>query len=124
MDAAAWGFVGVVVGGLLTGIVSIAAEWLRGKHESNLDSAKRTDDRRLAREAFQRENLLAIQERLAEWMRAETKLNIHDRATVEASGTITLAPRGLSDEIFETQRHLVYLVERGRLTHSEPRSRV
>ena len=40
MDAAIWGFVGVVVGGVITGAVSIAAEWLRGRHETMLDETK------------------------------------------------------------------------------------
>ena len=86
MDAAAWGFVGVVIGGVITGGVAIAAEWLRGRHESILDSSKRGDDRRLAREAFQRENLLDLQRLLAVWMRAEGKFMLSDQRTFRSTG--------------------------------------
>jgi hypothetical protein len=62
MDGAIWGFVGVVVGGLITGLVSIRLETIRSDKASALDGARRHDDRRLALDQFQRETLLALQE--------------------------------------------------------------
>jgi hypothetical protein len=62
MDAAVWGFVGVVVGGVITGFVSVAAEWIRSSKEAALDGAKRQDDRRLSLDHFQRETLLELQD--------------------------------------------------------------
>lgn len=64
MDAAAFGFIGVLLGGLITGIVAIALEYMRGEHESSLDSARRADDRRLERERFERGTLVDVQDAL------------------------------------------------------------
>ena len=66
MEAAVWGFVGVVIGGIITGFVSIRLETIRADREASLDSAKRADDRRLGRDAFQREGLLALQDAVGE----------------------------------------------------------
>lgn len=62
MDGAIWGFIGVVVGGLITGLVSIRLESIRADKAAALDSAKRADDRRLGRDAFTRDTLLDLQE--------------------------------------------------------------
>jgi hypothetical protein len=64
VDAALWGFIGVVVGGIITGFISIRLETIRASKEAALDSAKRADDRRLGRDAFTRETLLALQDTL------------------------------------------------------------
>jgi hypothetical protein len=58
MDAAVWGVIGVIVGGLITGLVSVGAEWLRGKQAADLDGIKRTDDRRIKLDDIQRATLL------------------------------------------------------------------
>lgn len=71
MDAAVWGFLGVVIGGLVTGAITIWAQLLRGRQEAELDSAKRTDARRLGREGFQQANLLELQVALDEWVGIE-----------------------------------------------------
>jgi hypothetical protein len=74
MDAAVWGFVGVVVGGLITGLVTIRAESIRADKEASLDSAKRQDDRRLSLDHFQRETLLELQEALHDAARATSRI--------------------------------------------------
>lgn len=66
MDPAVWGFVGVIVGGLITGLVTIWAEKIRADKVAALDSAKRQDDRRLSRDNFQRETLLALQDAIGD----------------------------------------------------------
>jgi hypothetical protein len=108
MDGAIWGFIGVVIGGLIT----IAAEWIRGHSASGLDSAKRADDRRLSRDAFQRENLLRLQERLAEWMRAEARAMMFDQQAFKSTRGLTLLPAEIDAEAFETGRQLGYCAER------------
>ncbi len=35
MDAAIWGFVGVIVGGLITALVAYSAEWRQRRHQRN-----------------------------------------------------------------------------------------
>ena len=71
MDAAVWGFLGVVIGGLVTGAITIWAQVLRGRQEADLDSAKRTDARRAGREGFQQSNLLELQVALDQWVGIE-----------------------------------------------------
>lgn len=61
-DAATWGFAGVIVGGLTTGLVTLGVELIRAYKTASLDSAKRQDDRQLGRHAFQREWLVALQD--------------------------------------------------------------
>ncbi len=69
MDGAVWGFVGVIVGGIITGLVTLGVELIRSGKETSLDSAKRQDDRQLGRDAFQREWLVALQDAIqALWM--------------------------------------------------------
>lgn len=57
MDAAVWGFIGVIVGSVLT----LVGQWLNNRHESSLDSAKRRDDRRIERDRFERTALVDMQ---------------------------------------------------------------
>lgn len=64
MDAAALALIGVLLGGLIASISAIALEYFRGQHESSLDSARRTDDRRLERERFERRTLVDAQDAL------------------------------------------------------------
>ena len=68
MDAGFWGFVGVVVGSVITAIVTMGGEVLRGRNDFMLDSKKRQDDRRIESDRLQRETLLELQDRLADWM--------------------------------------------------------
>jgi len=71
MDAAAWGFLGVVIGGVVTGAITIWAQYLRGRQEADLDSAKRQDQQRTGRDGFQQANLLELQVALDEWVGIE-----------------------------------------------------
>src|SRR5687768_6927831 len=71
MDSAVWGFLGVVIGGVVTGAITIWAQLLRGRQEADLDSAKRSHDRRVDREGFQQANLLELQVALDEWVGIE-----------------------------------------------------
>jgi hypothetical protein len=68
MDAALWGFIGVVVGSIITGVVTIGGELLRGRNDYLLDSKKRQSDRRIESDRIQRETLLELQDRLTDWM--------------------------------------------------------
>ena len=38
---ASWGFAGVIVGGLVTGLTTLGVEWLRSKGEWSIDQKKR-----------------------------------------------------------------------------------
>ena len=111
-DPATWGFIGVVIGGVITAIVTLGAEWIRGGHESTLDKERRADDRRLGRDAFQRQNLLELQECLAVWARAEGAAMAFDQLTFRKTGTLSLLPDAMDAEILETGRQLGYRIQR------------
>jgi hypothetical protein len=68
MEPAVWGFAGVIVGGLTTGLVTLGVELIRAYKAASLDSAKRRDDRQLGRDQFQRETLLDLQGAIHELM--------------------------------------------------------
>ncbi len=78
MDGAIWGFVGVIVGGIITGLVTLGVELIRSGKETSLDSAKRQDDRQLGRDQFQRETLLELQRSIDEFMTASHALHGHN----------------------------------------------
>ena len=69
-DAATWGFAGVIIGGLTTGLVTLGVEIIRANKASSLDSAKRRDDRQLGRDQSQRQTLLELQAAINELMAA------------------------------------------------------
>jgi hypothetical protein len=87
MDTAIWGFVGVVVGSLITAIVTIGGELLRGRHESLLDTKKRQDDRHIESDRIQRETLLELQDRLTDWMQDRPVWNPDESSYRKRRGT-------------------------------------
>jgi hypothetical protein len=115
MDAAVWGFLGVVVGGLVTGAITIWAQWLRGRQEADLDTAKRLHDHRLGRDAFQQANLVELQVVLDEWVGMEI-----GRIEDVASGEDVPDPAVRAADA--ATRRLAYLTER--VTDDELRERL
>ena len=57
-----FGILAVVVGFIIAGAIQILGQVVSGRQATAQDGAKRQDDRRLARDAFQRETLLALQD--------------------------------------------------------------
>ncbi len=97
MDAGTAAFLGVLIGGLITGVVTIGAELIRGRREAGLDSAKRSDDRRLGRDAFQRAQLLELQEAAEQLLNATEAIHFH----AQASGTMFGLPSALENSYDE-----------------------
>jgi hypothetical protein len=62
-------FVGVILGAVIAGAVSVGGEWLRITHEAQHDSTKRKDDRWIESNRIQRSVLLRLQGDLEEWTR-------------------------------------------------------
>lgn len=69
MEPAVWGFIGVIVGGVITGLVTLGVELIRAHKAEAFDSAKRQDERQLGRDQFQRETLLKFQDAVNDFMR-------------------------------------------------------
>jgi hypothetical protein len=70
MSAAVWAFLGVVLGGVLTGAVSLWQAQLVTKREREAREALREQERKDRRDAFQRETLLALQDAVEDVRRA------------------------------------------------------
>jgi hypothetical protein len=86
MDGAVWGFIGVIIGGLTTGLVTLGVELIRANKAASLDSAKRQDDRQLGRDQFQRETLLKLQAAINELMAALHALPTPTKGAVTRPG--------------------------------------
>jgi hypothetical protein len=69
VSTAVWGFIGVVVGGLLTVAAQATAEFLRGR----VAARDRQDRRDRAWRQFQRETLIDLQAAMAEYREALTR---------------------------------------------------
>jgi len=80
------GFIGVVIGGIVTGWFTIRAERIRADKATGLDSARRRDDRALDRDNFQRETLLAIQEVAGRLVTLAAAVNREDEASFAKTG--------------------------------------
>lgn len=108
MGEATWGFLGVLLGSL----ISIGAEFLR------LHAAEKLSDKNFQREAitlennFHRENLLKLQEAFATWIRSEGAIMAFDHITFKKFGAITQLPEELSNNHFSAARKFKLLVNR------------
>lgn len=71
-------FVGVIVGGIITGITTLGVEWLRSNGEWTTDQKKREDNRRLGLEELQRVTLLELQGAVIDMARSAAQINLHD----------------------------------------------
>lgn len=124
MDTPAfWGFVGVIVGGAITGLTTLGVEWFKSRGESNLDKAKREDDRRLGLDTFQRETLLAVQNAIEEvnavlvqMMSDTVDPTMPDRYRVATSRLLMLRSRVADDAVREATSN--YIAAIGDLTRT------
>jgi hypothetical protein len=74
VDAAVWGFIGVVIGAGVTGLLALAAEHVRAGREERLDRLKHQDNRRLDRDRFQQKTLIDLQEAIKELISLEVAI--------------------------------------------------
>lgn len=124
MNDAYLGLLGVLVGAVVTAVVSIGGELLRGWQASQLDSSKRRDDRHIEVERIQRANSLELQEALTEFLRAESNVSFADIKALRTNGKLTPLPDGLSEAGAESTRRLMYLTERVTAISCEPLWRI
>jgi hypothetical protein len=109
---AVWGFVGVLVGAAIAGLVTIGAEIIRGRNEARLDSAKRQDDRALKREDLQRQNLIDLQGTMNQWGRAVIRALLEDVRALRTTGQLATIGEDLNLLVFDQTRLLTILTER------------
>lgn len=102
---------GVIIGGLLVTASNVVVAIIQGNRESDLDKQKRADERRIERDRMQRDWLLELQERLAEWMRTLGEMHHADVLGMRADGKLHLYPADLSDREMIAGRKVMYLAE-------------
>ncbi len=100
MDAAVWGFVGVVVGGLIT----VGAEIIRARNLASIDSAKRRDDRAIDRDRFQLAKLEELLQAIDALGRVTTRISLARRDASATAGRWLTPDEYLDDELKEANR--------------------
>ncbi len=106
VDAAVWGFIGVVVGTLIT----LGAELLRARNDTGPDS--RSSRRRAERDRFQRSTLVELQGALEAFSRAALAVGEARHAEASAAGAWTpLSDATLTPELTEDSRKANMAIE-------------
>ena len=92
--AAVFGFVGVIIGGIVTGWFTIRAERLRAEQAEAVGSARRRDERLLDRDNFQRATLLGIQDVAGGLVTLAAQVHANDSASFAktSAARVTSAP--------------------------------
>ena len=80
--AAVFGFIGVIIGGVVTGWFTIRAERVRADKAEAVDSARRRDERLLDRDNFQRATLLGLQDVAGELVTLAAQVHANDSAVI------------------------------------------
>jgi hypothetical protein len=110
VEAAIWGLIGTVVGAL----ASIGATWLSGHHSMALQQQAKSLDRIECGRAFQRKNLVDLQDALHDAMRMVSRAHFEDLVSFAKGGE--WGGSMLSAEVDEgvrlTQRKAAILIER------------
>lgn len=102
------------VGAMVAGRISASATRDAARAASSAEAAARAEGRQDRLDEIQRATLLELQEALAEWMRAETKIHLADIDSLKKHGKLFLLPDGIADEEFAAGRRFIYLTERVR----------
>jgi len=79
LDSAAWGFIGSILGAVVGASTSIATSAISARHSLNLSIANKNFDCMERFNAFQRENLLAVQDLIQEIMRYMARIHMASR---------------------------------------------
>lgn len=110
MEAAAWGFLGIIVGAF----ASVATTFVAARNGAALQRSAASLDRAEKQRSFQRDTLLELQDAIHDLMRLISRVFLEERDAFWASGT--WGKTLLSDEVNEGQRlahrRVVILIER------------
>jgi len=130
MDAAAWGFVGALAGAIVGAGASVTTTVVTARSSADLQAQADVLERTERARAFQRDNLLAVQDALQDVARVAGRVH-HEDLTAHRAGADwgkTLLSSELDEAALVANRRLTALVERIqddslreeiRATHSE-----
>lgn len=114
MDAAVWGFIGTLAGAIVGAGASIVTVVLTSRNAMQLQRESDTLERQERARAFQRDNLLQVQDVLQDALRLMGRAHLEDLREFRRSGT--WGKSYLSDEVNEdirlANRRMSALVER------------
>ena len=120
MEAAAWGFIGTVIGAL----ASLGGTWLTNRNSHLLRTTELNIERDEKFRLFQRDTLISLQDALHSLLRLIARGHHEDTLAFRETGE--WGKRLLSDEVSDGQmnarRHMLILVER--VADDDLRSRV
>ncbi len=116
MEPVTWGFIGAISGTLIGAGVSILTTIINASNETKLQKNAEIQLRKERARAFQRENLLQLQEGLSLHMRLIAKAYLEDKHSyLEAKNDqrrTSMLSEPLNQELFDSNRRLSILVER------------
>lgn len=114
MEPVTWGFVGTLAGALVGATASIATTLVGVWKENNIQEKKHSYERDEKNRAFQRDNLLKIQEFLQQSSRLTARAHLEDREAFRVSGKWgkNKLSESLNDSIHSTNTELTILTER------------
>ena len=90
--AAVFGFIGVIIGGVVTGWFTVRAERVRADKAVAFDSAKRRHERLLERDNFQRATLLGLQDVAGGLVTLAAQVHADDSASFAKTGKWPIGP--------------------------------
>ncbi len=116
MEPVTWGFIGAIVGTAVGAGASIFTTRINASNAAKLQMNEDIQRRKERARAFQRENLLQLQEALSDHMRLTAKAYLEDcQASIETENTQptrSLLSEPLNQDLFNSNRRLSVLVER------------
>lgn len=114
MDATAWGFLGALLGAIIGAAASIATTVISTRNAARLQAQADALDRQERSRAFQRENLLSVQDALQTLGRACGQAQYLDVLAHRQGAEWGRGPLGddINDALGLAHRHLSALVER------------
>ena len=84
--AAVFGFIGVMIGAIVTGYFTVRAERVRADKAEAVDNARRRDDRLLDRDNFQRATLLDLQDVAGALVTLAAQVHTNDSSSFAKTG--------------------------------------
>lgn len=124
MEPAVWGLIGTLAGAVVGAAASIVTTVIASRNAIKLQRQSDSLEREERARAFQRDNLLQLQDAITHSLRLMGRAHIEDHRSYKKSGTwgTDLLSEELDQEIAVANRHLSVLIER--LSSDELRTEV
>lgn len=112
MTEAIFGFAGVFVGALVNGIFAYFSDKRREKHLGIFREEESHRTRMRERAEFDRENILQLQEVIAEKFRTEIEFVFHELKEFKRTGTLGIVPNEIGERGMLASRRIRFFTQR------------